>query len=385
MADPIVTLNIFPPTHSVTGIRSENQGNTLVIMTGDCPLLNPEKPKDTRGMIYRGPMAPSSTSGCIWNNETSTGCICRFPPISEVASAIFYGPDTPLFTPSIGAGNVRVVGSYRLRTGVPYPFDHGVKYEGALQDKELEDPGRWLTIDMDPREALGPVANTILHSTMGDLIVGNYDTVEGEAKLPSGKFNAFIYNINAPVNKYLDLKRLLLLDKDPSKLVTAYGIWRNNTDSNQNSNSYTIVGGLWDQNVGLNGVNVGFVLDFDSVTHAISNLTPLSFENVPVPLTHIEGITKYGEAMTAYGPRYYSLAATGDKDDDNRGAAFAVVERNDDGSFVGEAEWQQVHVPGSIVTTGNTVLENNLFGIYSPGPNNSDFQSYVTQNLPVVI
>ena len=114
-------------------------------------------------------------------------------------------------------------------------------------------------------------------------------------------------------------------------------------------------------------------------------MTQFSFGNVPGALTHFEGITKYGEAMTPYGPRYYALAATGDEKNVSRGAAFGVVKRKDDGSFEIQAEWQPVNVSGSTITTGNTVLQNNLYGIYSPGPNNSAFQSYVAENLPVVI
>jgi len=387
MSNPIVTLDIFPSVHSVTGIRADNQANSLVIITGNCPLLNPEKPKDTRGMIYRGPKAPNNTSGCLWDNANSLGCICRFPAIIDVASAIFYGPDTSVFTPSIGDGNVRIVGSYRLKKREVTQYDHGVKYEGPLHDKELEDPARWLTIDMNPLQALGPVANTILHSTMGELIVGNYDTLLHQENLPekiaSGKFNAFIYNISH--NLCFDLKRLLQLENEPGKLITAYGIWRNTTETNPDTTSYTIAGGLWDQNVGTSGLNVGLLLDFDSKTLAITNVTQFSFNNVPGALTHFEGITKYGDAMTPYGPRYYALAATGDEKNVNRGAAFGVVKRKDDGSFEIQAEWQPVNVSGSTITTGNTVLQNNVYGIYSPGPNNAAFQSYVAENLPVVI
>lgn len=89
--------------------------------------------------------------------------------------------------------------------------------------------------------------------------------------------------------------------------------------------------------------------------------------------------------MTPYGPRYYALAATGDEKNVSGGAAFGVVKRKDDGSFEIQAEWQPVNVSGSTITTGNTVLQNNLYGIYSPGLNNSAFQSYVAENLPVVI
>jgi hypothetical protein len=171
MADPIVTLNIFPLNHSVTGIRSENGANTIVIMTGSSPIENSQ---NTKGMLYRGPIAPNNTSGCNWNPIDSTGCIYMLPKITGAATAVFYGPDTPLFTPSIREG-IRVVGSYRLQTG----YDHGVMYQGPLDAKGLEDPIRWETIDMDSGVAGGEVANTILHSTQGDLIVGNYDLKVG--------------------------------------------------------------------------------------------------------------------------------------------------------------------------------------------------------------
>ena len=374
MTNPIVTLNIFPPNYSVTGIRSEDKTNTVVIITGSCPIQNSE---NTLGMIYRGPKAPNNTSGCSWNPIDSMGCICLLPKINGAVTSILYGPDTPLFTRSIGDQNIRVVGSYRLQTG----YDHGVMYTGPLDVKGLEDPGKWDTIDMDSGVAGSAVANTILHSTMGDVIVGNYDLVQGS--VADGKFNAFIYYHNVDGGtKYFDLRQLLGLPE--SKLVTAYGVWRNNTHSNTNSTSYTIAGGLRDRN-DTTGLNVGFLVDFDTSDFTTSNLTEFPFGNVPGALTHFEGITRYGELMTDYGPRYYSLAATGDKHDVNRGAAFAVVERNpDDGSFFANADWQPVHGPTTTrFTTGNTVLENNVYGIYSTSDTTLDFQSYVAENLPV--
>jgi len=286
------------------------------------------------------------------------------PRIPGATSSILYGPDTPWFTPSIEKGNIRVVGSYKLDTA----YDHGVMYEGplALDVEGLDDPERWTKIDMHVTGKT--VANTICHSTMGDLIVGNYDLMVGEG--PVGKFGAFIYNI---VSKdYFDLKTLLGLDS--SKLITAYGIWKNDTDSNRDSTSYTIAGGIKDHSIGL---NVGFLVDFNSADSSTSNPTQFPYENAPALVTHFEGITQYGNLMTNYGPRFYSLAATGDKDLNNRGAAFAIVERNpDNGSFVELAEWPPVQGSTGSFTTGNTVLEKNLYGIY---PTGSGTRSYVEE------
>ena len=35
MSNPIVILDIFPSAHAVTGIRADNQANSVVIITGD--------------------------------------------------------------------------------------------------------------------------------------------------------------------------------------------------------------------------------------------------------------------------------------------------------------------------------------------------------------
>ncbi|MFY9554222.1 MAG: hypothetical protein WAV20_03715 [Blastocatellia bacterium] len=343
MADQIVTYsNIFAANYSVTGIRSENEDNTLVLMTGSCPLSGAQ----TQGMLYRGPMNPTDSSRCI----------CLTPNVGKtVTSSLFYGPDTPLFNPSIQAGNVRVVGSYKYANDPLGNVDHGVLYEGPPDGKG----GYWKTIDMPDDVPNGvAVANTIPHSTMGELIVGNYDLQGAEP----GKFNAFIYNIHT--GKYQKLKEMLGPDIE---LVTAYGIWQNVIGKPY----YTIAGGLRHRISGLN-VNVGYLVDYDSATSMTSNLTTFSYDNEPSLITHFEGISECG-------PNCYSLAATGDQDTANRGAAFAVVERLPDGSF-GPAKWERVQATSSGITTGNTVLTNNLFGIYTTG---NGIQSYVAGNLPL--
>ena len=339
MTDPIVTSNIFAPNYSVTGIRSENADNTLVLITGSCPLSGAQ----TQAMLYRGPMNPTDSSGCI----------CLTPNVGKtITSSLLYGPDTPLFNPSIQAGHVRVVGSYKYANDPLGNVDHGVLYEGPPDGS-----AGWKTIDISDSVAGGVVRNRIPHSTMGELVVGNYDLTAADP----GKFNAFIYNIHT--GKYQQLK-LKLESGIVAELVTAYGIWQNGIGST----SYTIAGGLYDGS----GLNVGYLVDYDSETLLTSNLKTFSYDTEPGLLTHFEGITECGEGC-------YSLAATGDQDAADSGAAFAVVKRKADGSF-SEAEWQRVEAAGSGVTTGNTVLTNNLFGIYTTG---NGFQSYVAENLPV--
>jgi hypothetical protein len=347
MADQIVTYSdIFAANYSVTGIRLADEETGQVLITGS--YSSPNTP--TKGMLYRGPKYPSDSLGCP--STGSTGCYCMIPDIEGATSSILYGPDTHLFNPnSIDEGKVRAVGSYTDGQN----RNHGVLYNGPLDGS-----GKWESIDMDGDN----VVNTILHSTMGDLIVGNYD-VQGT---DSGKFNAFIYNMRTGLRYKLVLK---LPSGAVAEFVTAYGIWQNIQDKPY----YTIAGGL--RHSGLD-INDGYLVDYDSEARTVNNLRIFSYNSNRSLLTHFEGITQFGGEMTRFGPRYYSLAATGDQTAANMGtggAAFAVVERLPDGSF-GEARWEPSHVGGSSINTGNTVLENNLYGIYKTS-NSSGIQSYV--------
>ena len=252
---------------------------------------------------------------------------------------------------------MKAVGTYKYQGDPLGNVDHGVLYNNGPLDGSGND---WIPIDMDPDVAQGTVLNTLPHSTMGDLIVGNYDLQDDTA----GKFNAFIYDIVA--DEYVKLT----LDSYP--FITAYGIWQNF----KNQSKYTIVGGLDDGS----GINVGYMVDYDS--GSFSNLTPFEYKDKNF-LTHFEGITDFGREMTEFGPRYYSLAATGDQTPlnlKNGGAAFVVVERLLPDGLFGDPHWQPFQV-GSSLTTGNTVLTNNLFGIYAIG--GGQFQSYLAPNFPL--
>lgn len=322
MTSASLTYNtIFEPGDFVTGVRQQSEDGQTVLLSGNHAVGSDGT---LQAMLYSGPLYPSDSSGYafltpVFANQT-------------IITSTFYGPNTPLFNPGIGAENVRAVGSYRYSEGGA--GDHGMIYEGPL-----DGTGSWTALNMPESEAGGSVFSTIAHSTMGHLVVGNYDLV-GQP----GSANAFIYDIRS--------KSFTKLSLGP--LTTAYGIWQNGGDT---SESYTIVGGF-KSDVGL---NVAYVLDYDAASQKITNLTPFSYEDKPGIITHFEGITAVKDG--------YTLAATTDS-----GAAFAAISRESDGHFT-KAKWVLVAYPDSTgPTTGNTVIGNNLMGIFK---SESGIQSYV--------
>src|SRR6185436_5138971 len=98
---------------------------------------------------------------------------------------------------------------------------------GCLYEGLLDGSGIWTQILPTSDK---PVINTICHSTMHNLIVGNYDTI-----LIAGK--AFIYDIEK--HTYYDII------KPGAQSITAYGIWYNGGES------YTICGGYTELNPGI--------------------------------------------------------------------------------------------------------------------------------------
>ncbi|MDE1149670.1 MAG: hypothetical protein PW843_24225, partial [Azospirillaceae bacterium] len=186
----------------------------------------------------------------------------------------------------------------------------------------------------------GTVANTLAHSTMGEVVVGNYD-LAGQP----GSGNGFIYNVRTGAFQVLDL----------GPLATLYGIWQN---GGPGSTAYTLAGGFKDGD----GINAGLLADYDAATGAVTRVTALSYDNKPGIVTHFEGITGV--------PGGYALAATTDA-----GAAFVHIDRLADGGF-GPARWLAATNPAAVgLCTANSILDNNLVGIYHPAA--AGVQSYV--------
>ncbi|MDZ5647396.1 hypothetical protein [Nitrospirillum sp. BR 11828] len=322
MSTPTVTYtDIFAPNYSVTGIRQDGGDGHPVVITGSYETSAGAPPQ---GLLYRGPLSPTDSDGYIFLTPTFAG--------QTVTSSIFYGPNTPLFDPTLGKGDIRAVGSYKYSAGGE--ADHGMMYQGATDGS-----GAWTQITVPSDVAGGTVSNTIPHSTMGDLVVGNYD-LAGQP----GSGNGFIYNLKTGAVQVLDI----------GALATLYGIWQNSAEGPA---AYTVAGGYKDGT----GVNVGLLADYDPTTGALSNITKLSYEGKPGLITHFEGITGV--------PGGFALAATGDA-----GAAFAHVERLKDGGF-GPARWFASTNPATTgLCTANSILENTLIGIYQPA--SGGIQSY---------
>jgi hypothetical protein len=297
----------------ITGVRAHYNGN--VVLTGDQPLGSDGA---TVALLYNGPL-----------QDTALGQVYLLAPqfaSQTVTTSTFYGPNTSIFNPSIGVDNVIAVGSYQYSQSAV--LNHGLIYQGPISGG-----GTWTQIDV-PSSAVGgaTVLNTIPHSTMGDLVVGDYD-LQGVAA--SG--NAFIYNMKTHTWTIFDVPF-----GGTHQLTTAYGIWQNGIDST----SYTIAGG---SNHGA-GVNQGYLVDYDSATGVFSNLKYYTIDDQPGLLTHFDGITAV--------PGGFNLVALGVR------SAVATVTVNPDGSF-SDAQWTSIDVPGATLTTVNSIYQNIAMGIYT--------------------
>ncbi len=314
---------ILRPGDMVTGVRGWE--GSQVVLTGTI-VTEVGGDKVETAMIYCGDLVPTDPAG-IFTLEPG---LYEGPTVSST----FYGPDTWVFNPSLGKGNIRAVGTCTFEKGEAR--NHGMVYHGPPDGSD----GGWVLIDIPEAVAGGVVWNTVPHSTMGDLIVGNYDL-----KDQPGSANAFIRDF--PTSGW----RTVALDG--LELVTFYGIWQNGIGSTQ----YTICGGAKD---GL-GINQGLLVDYDAASGAFSNQRLYRNPDEALVITHFEGIT-----LAANGA--YHLAAMSDE-----AALLASVRRLADGSF-GEAIWSAPFTWGGDTTTGNTVYQDVLMGVFEE--TGSPIQSY---------
>ena len=216
---------------------------------------------------------------------------------------------------------------------------HGVLYQGPANGVG----GTWTQINVPDSVAGGTVTNTIPHSTMGTLVVGNY-SVEGQQ---AGTASAFIYDIRTDTYQVFDSSW-----GGVTNLTSAYGIWQN---GGPNSTSYTIVGGAVYE-----GANTAYMVHYDSATQTFSNKTFFPLGTGLAGDTHFEGINA--------APGGYTLSAT-ILSGGTANAAYAYVPVGSNGSF-GAARWVPVHYPGSSFCSGDTVYQNVEMGIcILPNPN----------------
>ena len=231
----------------VTGVRGAGNGN--VVLTGSATT---GVGAQTAPVLYRGRLA--TAAGAAVSVLT--------PAFPGVTTATFYGPDTHRFNPAgIPEDQVRAVGSYQSSSAPAGVLNQGMIYLGP----ESGPGGSWTSIDVpaDGTHTAGHVRacprarrncfvmDTIAHSTMGDLVVGNYDLSPG---VPGGVIsgNAFIYNMSR------HQWTLLRLGGSLSSQTSLYGIWQNGGSA---SPRYTLAGGSR-----ASGAKRGFLMNYNERT-----------------------------------------------------------------------------------------------------------------------
>ena len=327
----------------VTGVRGTTNGD--VILTGSHAT---GQKKDTLPFLYQGPLASTAEN---------SGFQALTPPFPGFETGTFYGPDTSTYNPdSIPAGQVRAVGSYRTKPAKGV-LNHGMIYLGPVSGQG----GSWTTIDVPadgsntvdgvracPHAQPGCfVMDTIAHSTMGNLVVGNYDLNLGHGV--SG--NAFIYNMSTQQWTLLQLGRSL------SSGTTLYGIWQN---GGPGSPAYTLAGGSLAHGSSPQGNMRAFLMNYNEQTGAFGTPRFYNYGNSPVAFTHFDGITAV--------PGGFNLVAISSAQPSSM--AF-VPASGGDWPLFGRATWYPIDVAhsslcsgGCSMVTGNTVFQNQVMGLY---------------------
>ena len=253
-----------------------------------------------------------------------------------------YGPD------NLSGDDIRLVGSYKNADFATAPVTvNGFLFEGETGD--LGTAGNYRTIDYP-----GAKYNYV-HSTMGGLVVGNYDSAaaHGSNGLPLGPGHAYIYDI--------DSDTFIEDIAYPGALSnTAYGIWQNS------ETSYTIVGGysltagnnFADQN---RPIGNAYIVDYDKLTGEFTNWKSFSSPYGANFITHFEGISSVEKGVYTLNADSVQAGTA-----DPTQGSFVTVRRNDDGTFE-NATWVELNYPGidpeDNVTSSNSVYGNQVVGL----------------------
>jgi hypothetical protein len=232
-----------------------------------------------------------------------------------------YGPDR------IDDHAVNVVGNYVQTMG---GNAIGFLYTGPYFDTSI---GTYVSI-VPPFPG---ATNTIVHSVMNGVAVGNYAPDYNQLTSSTGiGINAFIFN--SCNNKFCKIKF------ECANSVTAYGIWHNH------GSHYTIAGGYT-----VDGKNKAYIVDWNSDDEIFYNFTSYRYNNSDQSLiTHFDGITGVCENV-------YHLTGDFVVGGAPPGAFYAIVDRCKSSRDV---KWLQVSFPLSTITSGNTVIDNKVYGIF---------------------
>ena len=111
---------------------------------------------------------------------------------------------------------------------------------------------------------------------------------------------------------------------------------------------------------GSGGLDQGYLVNYDITTGQISDFKTYNYNNEPISalVSHFDGITATETGFHLTGD-YATIGG-------ETGGFFASVDVLPGGGF-GEAEWTRIAFPGADLTSGNTVVEDSVLGIYISG------------------
>lgn len=316
--DPVSSVDYYPTTDVYTsdgqampvsgwqGIRAgDSSGEYLITGTSGA-----------NGLLYEGPI-------------TGVGGTAYSVDYQGAASTSVYGPD------DLGNGELRLVGSYTTASGQT----DGFIFQGTVGD--LSDSSDYSTIENTADDA----TYTYLHSTMGDVAVGN------DGDIPAQTDHAFVYSISQ--NTFTDIVY------PGSTSTSAYGVWFNG------GTSYTICGGYSSVMSDGTSLAAGYLVNYNESTGQFTNWTSYNEPSGQAGqslVAHFQGISS-----TQAGVYTLSANATDPGSSSVVTGAVATVRLNPDGTF-GPAVWTNLSDPKiDSPLTGDSIVGNQVVGITSSG------------------
>jgi parallel beta-helix repeat protein len=290
----------------------------------------------TDGLLYEGPI--SGVGG--------TPYVVDYP---KATSSSLYGPDLVGTGPN-GREILRLVGSYKNGNGLV----QGFAFQGTTAD--LLNPTDYRTIDYQMNGQ--PAEVTYVHSTAGDLAVGNGGDINATTD------HAFLYSYSQD-----QILTDIVYPGSTTFSTTAYGIWHNG------GTSYTICGGYTAPGANGRPLAQGYLVDYDSSTGQFSRWTSIAGPGAlagPSFATHFQGISSPEQGV-------YTLSAnvTDATSGTQLQAELATVLRNPDGSF-GPVYWVPINYPQATgMGTANSVADNQIVGIAGVGGSIISYQATV--------
>ena len=314
---------------ALTGIRRRGD---LFYISGFFTSVN-----RSTGVLFVGRLTDAGAVGTWYDlNFPST-------PGRTVTKTSLYGPDVGHDIKATCHGvkgashEIKIVGNYNISES---PGAIGLLYQSNGKESS------WTTIVpyIDNRVA----TNTIAHSTMGDLVVGNYNIAADSLS------RAFIYSI--PSGRYFPIVRL------GAASTTAYGIWYNG------KGRYTICGGHSQAGT---ETSVAYLVDWSIKTKRFKNWQSYFYNNDPnVRVTHFNGISR--DKAGTYHLTGDAVDGVGDEH-----AFVTRIRRLRNGQFEPLPIWTIIDYPGSLTTSGNSIYNGTAIGVYLKPQDTSAYGYYV--------